>query len=783
MSDLSGFSMWELFRGEVAAQMQVLADSLLAVESGADPKEHLQAAMRAAHSIKGAARIVQLDPAVQLAHAMEDCLVAAQKSEIALDSAATDLLLRSGDTLAATAKVEEAAIAAWAESNSDVIESLLAQLSDLRAGKQIQPQQMGAPGASPLGTWETLTPIPSTPQPSTNEGCPVQAPLGRETTPPTQPLPDQPPTPPTGDSPPTAPSTDQALKVASAALNRIMGLAGEALVAGRRLESFNQPILALSRRQQELSEMLHRLADLIGSGSDQAGPLLAEVAHKHSSTRESLSRYHADLESFALSSLVTSEKLYHEVVATRMRPFGDLIVGYPRLVRDLSRQLAKQVRLDLLGQTTPVDREIQERLEAPLNHIVRNCLDHGIEPPADREAAGKSATATIRIEARHLAGQFVVTIADDGHGIDLERLRAIIVEKSMAPPELARDFTEEELIEFLFLPGFSTASKVTDISGRGVGLDAVRMMAKSVGGSVQMTTRLGAGTTTTIALPLTLSVVRTLIAEVAGEPYAIPLTRIGKVIELDPAALRSLEGHSYAEIDGEQVGLVSARALFDKDNTAPASGTIPVILLGSAEARLGLVVDRFLGEQDLVVRPLDRRLGKVQDIGATALLEDGTPVLILDTGDMLLSMQARIKGGRLRGITRSQAQTQGKRRILVVEDSITVRELERSLLAAEGYDVEVAVDGQDGWNALRSSQYDLLVTDVDMPRMTGLELVERVRADVRLRKLPIVMVSYKDREEDRLRGLEAGADRYMTKNSFHEASWKATISELLGAAE
>ena len=562
-----------------------------------------------------------------------------------------------------------------------------------------------------------------------------------------------------------------------------MGLAGEALVSGRRLESFSQPILALSRRQQELSEMLHRLGELLSSGSDQTGALLAEVVHKHSANRESLSRYHAELESYALSSLVTAEKLYHEVVATRMRPFGDLIQGYPRLVRDLSRQLSKQIRLELLGQNTPVDREIQERLEAPLNHIVRNCLDHGIEPPADREAAGKLATATIRIEARHLAGQFVVSITDDGRGIDLESLRAIIVERGMASPELARDFTEEELIEFLFLPGFSTATRVTDISGRGVGLDAVRTMAKSVGGSVRMTTRIGSGTTTTISLPLTLSVVRTLIAEVAGEPYAIPLTRIGKVIELDPAALRSLEGHSYAEIDGRQVGLISARSLFDKEHTAPASDTIPVILLGGAEATLGLVVDRFLGEQDLVVRPLDRRLGKVQDIGATALLEDGTPVLILDTGDMLLSMQARIKGGRLRGIARSQAQTQGKRRILVVEDSITVRELERSLLAAEGYDVEVAVDGQDGWNALRSSQYDLLVTDVDMPRMTGIELVERVRADVRLRKLPVVMVSYKDREEDRLLGLNAGADRYMTKNSFHEASWKATILELLGAIE
>jgi two-component system sensor histidine kinase and response regulator WspE len=242
----------------------------------------------------------------------------------------------------------------------------------------------------------------------------------------------------------------------------------------------------------------------------------------------------------------------------------------------------------------------------------------------------------------------------------------------------------------------------------------------------------------------------------------------------------SLEGQQYFVLDGERIGVVPAHELLGMPHRPAWDDAIPVVLLGDRSARYGLAVDTFLGEHDMVVRPLDHRLGKIRDVSASAVLEDGSPVLILDVDDLVRSVESELQEGRLRGLGRVAVAATKRRRILVVDDSITVREVERTLLKNRGYDVDVAVDGMDGWNALRSGQYDLTVSDVDMPRLTGIELVSRIRADPRLKSMPVIIVSYKDREEDRLRGLEAGADRYMTKNSFHDETLLAAVLELAG---
>jgi two-component system sensor histidine kinase and response regulator WspE len=559
-----------------------------------------------------------------------------------------------------------------------------------------------------------------------------------------------------------------------------MGLAGESLVQSRWFEPFAESLFTLKRRQYEISEILELLQTRLDHAPGDTNELLDSARTKLETVRQSTAARHMEFETFALRSFGLSDRLYREVVATRMRPFGDVVEGFPRLVRDLARQLGKQAQIAILGRQTEVDREILDRLEGPLNHMIRNSLDHGIETTEERLAAGKSSSGTIRVEARHRAGLFVLTVSDDGRGVNVERLRMKVVERGLATPEMAANFSDAELTEFLFLPGFSTASKVTDISGRGVGLDAVNEMAKSVGGVARLSAPPGQGITLTLELPLTLSVVRTLVAEIGGEPFAFPLTRIAKTVAVPFPDLVSLEGQQYFTLDGERIGVVPAHELLGMSRKPEWGEEIPVLLLGERSERYGLAVDRFLGEHDMVVRPLDRRLGKVQDISASALMEDGSPVLILDVEDLIRSVQTELQGGRLRGLGQATVTAVKRRRILVVDDSITVRELERSLLKSRGYDVEVAVDGVDGWNALRSGSYDLMVTDVDMPRMTGIELVSRVKADPHLRAIPVIIVSYKDREEDRLRGLEAGADRYMTKSSFHDQTLLAAVHEFIG---
>jgi two-component system sensor histidine kinase and response regulator WspE len=306
---------------------------------------------------------------------------------------------------------------------------------------------------------------------------------------------------------------------------------------------------------------------------------------------------------------------------------------------------------------------------------------------------------------------------------------------------------------------------------------------RRVGGSVQITTELGRGTRFHLLLPITLSVLRAVLVEIAGEPYAFPHNRIDRLLRVDRSEVRSLEHRQFITVDGQHVGLALATQLFDLPAAASPGEQLSILLLSDATGCYGLIVDAFRGEQDLVVRPLDPRLGKIPNLSAAAVLDDGSPVLIADVEDLFRSMDEYIQAGSLQRCDSAAGGPKAKKRVLVVDDSITVREVQRQILRTHGYHVEVAVDGQDGFNALQSAKFDLVISDVDMPRMTGLELVRRIREDHVMRDLPVIIVSYKDRDEDRMRGLQAGANHYLTKSSFHDATFLDAVVGLIGRAE
>jgi two-component system sensor histidine kinase and response regulator WspE len=757
--------------------MRALTDGLLAIEKSGSSKEQLAATMRAAHSIKGAARIVHLDVAVQLAHSMEDCLVAAQEGAVTLHPAAIDVLLASGDLLRQLSALQESAVPAWEEEQCSAIDRLLGQLAEVREGK--------------IGAAETPVKGPQAAESARAQVPPASSEVAEEAAK-TEPLDPATPAVPAGAKP--APgrsagpgstersSADRAIRVSAQTLNRLMGLAGESLVQSRWFDPFHESMLGFRKRHLELNEMLESLQPLVRH-SPEAAAIVMAAQRRLAETRRWSAERRTLLNMFGVRAESLSDRLYREVVATRMRPFGDGVEGFPRLVRDLARQLGKQARLEIAGANTEVDREILDRLEAPLNHAIRNSVDHGIERPEERVAAGKQPMGTIRLEARHRAGLFLLTVSDDGRGVDIEKIREAVVEKRLATPEMAANFSETELFEFLFLPGFSTAEAVTDISGRGVGLDAVQEMAKSVGGMVALSSKHGQGLSIQLELPLTLSVLRTFVVELGGEPLAFPLARVARAVKIHRSELATLEGQQYFSLDGERIGVVSAFEVLDLPGEPSWEDEVPVVLLGDRASRYGLAVDRFVGEYEMVVQPLDARLGKIPSISAASLMEDGSPVLIVDVEDLTRSVETLLHGGRLHGIGRHESIRVTQKRILVVDDSVTVRELERSLLQNRGYLVEVAVDGMDGWNALRTSVYNLAITDVDMPRMTGIELVSKIKADPKLQALPVIIVSYKDREEDRMKGLDAGADRYLTKSSFHDETLLAAVAELIGPPE
>jgi two-component system sensor histidine kinase and response regulator WspE len=512
---------------------------------------------------------------------------------------------------------------------------------------------------------------------------------------------------------------------------------------------------------------------------------LIDAQNKAADCRDLLANRLDDLELFDRRFFNLSKRLYQEVLDCRMRPFSDGTHGFSRMVRDAARSLGKDARLEIVGENTPVDRDVLDRVEAPLGHLLRNAVDHGIGSPAERLAAGQPVQGTVRLEARHSAGMLLIEVSDDGRGIDPETIRRAVIAKQLTTPEVAADLTEPELIEFLFLPGFTMKETVTEISGRGVGLDVVQTMIKEAGGGVRITSQPGKGTMISLQLPLTLSVLRTLLVEIGGEPYAFPLARITSAMKVPREQIESIEGRQHFRFGDQQVGLVPAHQILGVAESSCLNGELPVIVLGDKTNRYGIVTDRFLGERELVVRTLDPRLGKIKDISAAALMPDQSPVLIVDVDDMIRSIENLVSGGRIAHVARSGAAAAAKKRkrVLVVDDSLTVRELERKLIDSKGYEVEVAVDGMDGWNAVRTGNYDLVVTDVDMPRLDGIELVNLIKKDPRLNTLPVMIVSYKDREEDRRRGLEAGADYYLTKGSFHDETLLRALADLIGEAE
>jgi two-component system sensor histidine kinase and response regulator WspE len=573
-------------------------------------------------------------------------------------------------------------------------------------------------------------------------------------------------------------------------LDRLLSHSGESLVESRWLKPFSQSMLRVKRIQHDASRALERLHETLTETNAtqldaRAHAALDEVRRLTAEAHRQLSERLAELENFDRRSTHLAQQIYDEALACRMRPFVDATGGFARMVRDVARGLGKDVRLVIAGETTQVDRDILDLLDAPLGHLLRNAVDHGIEEPALRRALGKPDTGTITLEARHSAGSLFISVSDDGAGVDLDALRRAVVRKNLANEDTAARLTEAELLEFLFLPGFSMRDAVTDVSGRGVGLDAVQDVVRQVRGSVRVTQDVHAGTRFTLQLPLTLSVIRSLIVEVAGEPYGLPLAHVARTLVLPASAIDTLEGQQHFSFDGKRVGLVTAHQILQTAAFEAASDALNVVVIGQGAASYGIVIDRFLGERMLVVQPLDKRLGKVRNIAAGALMENGDPLLIADLDDWLRSVEKLVGSGELGrvGPNAARSSVTSAKRVLVVDDSLTVRELERKLLASRGYDVSVAVDGMDGWNAVRGERFDLVITDIDMPRLDGIELVTLIKRDAQLSGLPVMIVSYKDRAEDRQRGLDAGADYYLAKGSFHDQALIEAVRDLIGEAK
>ncbi|HVW08435.1 MAG TPA: Hpt domain-containing protein, partial [Bryobacteraceae bacterium] len=431
--DIPGeLSLLDLFRMEVQSQAALLTEGILALERGANPQERTPEMMRAAHSLKGAARIIGREPAVQLSHALEDCMAGFRGTRCGLSPPLINTLLRTVDMLNLIAQVSDEDFDTWRQEQQSAMQALMEELS-LRA--------TNTPG-----------------EPAPGESIPAVEPE-----------------PPAGPDPLAGPAT-AALRVTAGNLNRLMAVAGETAVATRWLDSHLANMLRLKKLQQEMGRRLEEIRCTLPPSalSDELSRKLLLARDQENECKAFLAERIDDVDLFSRRMTALSRRLSDEVLDCRMRPFADGIGGFPRMVRDLANSLGKSVKFEIAGESTPVDREILERLKPPVTHLLRNAVDHGIESSAERARAGKPKEATLRLEAVHRAGMLVVTVSDDGRGLDIEAVRSAVVRKKLSTPEISRKLSEAELLEFLFLPGFSLRDTVSEISGRGVGLDVVR---------------------------------------------------------------------------------------------------------------------------------------------------------------------------------------------------------------------------------------------------------------------------------------------------------------------
>lgn len=746
----------EIFQLEANEHVASLKARVLDLERGVTGPPTLDAIMRLAHTLKGAARIVGADPVQRVSHALEDLFLRLRQEPARVTPELVSECLAALD-------VVERAIAAAAQGRPD---DGAAEASCKRLDRCLQ-----APSAS--------EPSPP-PQETPPGGAAEEEPADEEREPNGVPrmLAD-----------PGGAEEDGPWPAASAP--EVAPLAATAPAAGPGLDSAALAESSVRVTVAQLDELMHLAGEL-------------HVSSTYFGQLRRRERLPEKFEDFDVHLHQVVRRLHDHVLQIRMLRFGQLFHLFPRFIRDTAAELGKQVELQTRGEEVRVDRAVLQAVTDPLVQLIRNALVHGIEPPAERARLGKPPLAVLRLEASTRGDKVVVAVADDGRGIDLEAVRRRAIAQNRLSAEAAGRLSAEELVQFIFVPGFTTRDDASMTSGRGIGLDIVKSAVETIGGRVGVETAPGRGTRFELCIPLTLSVTRALVVRAGGQSFAFPVLAVDSIALAGPEALRAVGTRTALVRDDRLIPLGSLGALYGLPPGSDAAAKRPTLLLGQGEQLCGVMAERFEGEQEIVAQPLDPRLGKVPLVTAAAVLPDGSVALVADIVELAQAVHGRAgemavplalpagsaasafrdgRGGTdatPRAAPTPAATADRHGRVLIVEDSLTVREIERKILREAGFDAEVAVDGLDALAKLRrDSRFDLLLVDVDMPRMNGLDLTRTLKADVKYQQIPIVIVSYKDREEDRRLGLEAGADRYIGKGQFENRQFIEVIRSLI----
>jgi two-component system chemotaxis sensor kinase CheA len=474
--------------------------------------------------------------------------------------------------------------------------------------------------------------------------------------------------------------------------------------------------------------------------------------------------------------------LEEQIKRVRMLPFGTITGPFGRMVRDLANISKKEVILEISGGDVELDKRVLEQIKDPIIHLLRNAIDHGIELPEERHSAGKPTLGTIRLAAEQQGKDIAISVSDDGAGLDLEAIRQAANRRGVVN---ANAMTDAELVELIYTPGFSTSPIITDISGRGVGLDVVRRNVENLRGRISVDWTLGIGSRFTLILPLTLTSSRGLLVRVSNQIFAIPLNAIERIEHVKREDVVPMGGHDTLQFSGRPLMLVHLGDVLGLSRVKEQTDNyrIPVVILSAAERYMAFAVDELADEQEVVIKGLGKQLSRVGGIAGASVMGNGEVILILNVADLI---KLAHRGEQRSVLSPSMDETSTtsvdhpRRRILIVDDSITTRTLEKSILEAAGYTVQLAMDGLEALSAIAGGDIpDLIISDIAMPRLDGFGLTERLKNDARTAHLPLILVTSFDSPEDKTHGIEVGADAYIVKSAFDQNNLLETIEQLL----
>lgn len=705
------------FVEEARDHLRRIDEGLRQLAANASDPDTVNAIFRSAHTIKGSSRMLKLTAITETAHKVEDVLGAMREGSLTATPDLTHLLQQAIDTIAT-------------------------QVADIADGKPATPADSALLAALSTATGErpatppVATPAAATPAPAPTPAAAVEASAA-----------------PTGKAADVKLQSSDTVRVQLTKLDELIKLMGEVVSSHARLRQ--------------------RLIDVRAIERNSA---LDEVA------AEQVNIFSRDLRDDVFTQELLMDELHKKALIMRMLPLAIVFEPAARMVRDLGRSLKKEVDCHTTGMEIELDRQLIDRLSDPIVHLLRNAVDHGIESPEERQAAGKPRYGSLHLSARQDGGFVVIEVSDDGRGLSVDAIRDKAIKKGMLTAEKAAALPETEVIDLIFQPGFSTSAIITDVSGRGVGMDVVkRCVVDDLQGSVSVDSRFGSGTTFTLRLPLSLAVMRVLLVESSGQVFGFTAQYVGHLLDVTDDQILTVAERKAVVIQNEFVPIVRLADLTGLPAPpARRNGGALLVVIRVHNEKLGLIVDQLLDERDMVLKPLPGHLRHLRLVSGMVMTGKNALVSILQApalmeaarqqrGDSATATDANAEQGDSRGL-----------RVLVVDDSLNTREIEKDVLEANGYIVTLAEDGQDGLNKARAGTFDAVLTDVEMPNMDGFTLTAALRREDQYKDIPIVIITSREKEEDKRRGIQVGADAYIVKGDFDQSSLVDTLKSLLG---